>query len=127
MVCGIDAYNMITYIKLVELHILFVSIVVFGIISAVRIVGFSRSNETLLLDDTSIVPPNNNEPAIIIYEPNLKIKSVIITIAFLISWSMYNLHKPVISELVYNLLDFNEEKSSILKLPRVAFCTLIAC
>ena len=70
MVCGIDTYDMITYFTLVKLHVLLISIVVGSSILVVFIIHLSRSNETLIIDYTSLVPPNNNEPTAIIDELN---------------------------------------------------------
>ena len=70
MVCGIDTYDMITYFTLVKLHVLLISIVVGSSILVVFNIHLSRSNETLIIDYTSLVPPNNNEPTAIIDELN---------------------------------------------------------
>ena len=70
MVCGIDTYDMITYFTGVNLHTLFVIIVVFSSIPAVRIIYVLRRNETPISDDTSLVPTKNSEHTIIIDELN---------------------------------------------------------
>ena len=70
MVLGIYTYDMITYFTRVNLHILFFSILVGSSIPSVNIIDFSRRNETLIIDDTSLVSPNNFESTVIIDKLN---------------------------------------------------------
>ena len=70
MVCGIDTYDMITYFAWVNFNILSIGVLFFRSIPAVTITNFSRSNETRIIADTYLVPPNNSEPTIIIDELN---------------------------------------------------------